>query len=221
MYYCKTRYYVPEWCRWLNADSVDYLDPETLNGLNLFAYCNNNPIMYTDPKGNLAFLTILIISVVVSLAMEAYEDIKEDGRLGGNKDILDYVGAFSSGVISSFGGGFVGTIFFGVVADSVDAWINGDMKENKFSLESSLVSNLIGFGVGVSIRAGASFIKAKTFTNMVGKKSNNLINNQLRPIANNLNIGANRATTWNITKEIFKSNKWKVGQVFETIFSSF
>lgn len=21
MYYCKSRYYVPEWCRWLNADS--------------------------------------------------------------------------------------------------------------------------------------------------------------------------------------------------------
>ena len=22
MYYCKSRYYVPEWCRWLNADSI-------------------------------------------------------------------------------------------------------------------------------------------------------------------------------------------------------
>ena len=42
LYYCNSRYYVPEWCRFLNADDVSYLDPESINGLNLFAYCNNN-----------------------------------------------------------------------------------------------------------------------------------------------------------------------------------
>ena len=25
MYYCNSRYYVPEWCRWLTADSPSYL----------------------------------------------------------------------------------------------------------------------------------------------------------------------------------------------------
>lgn len=25
-YYCKSRFYVPYWHRWLNADSVEYLD---------------------------------------------------------------------------------------------------------------------------------------------------------------------------------------------------
>ena len=45
MYYCKSRYYIPLWGRWLNADDVDYLDPESIIGLNLFAYCNNNPVM--------------------------------------------------------------------------------------------------------------------------------------------------------------------------------
>ena len=29
MYYCRTRYYIPEWCRWLNADDVSYLDPSS------------------------------------------------------------------------------------------------------------------------------------------------------------------------------------------------
>ncbi|MDE7100448.1 MAG: hypothetical protein K2O05_01175, partial [Anaeroplasmataceae bacterium] len=34
MYYCKSRYYVHEWCRWLNGDNVAYLDTEDINGMN-------------------------------------------------------------------------------------------------------------------------------------------------------------------------------------------
>lgn len=53
MYYCHSRYYVPEWCRWLNADSPNFLQLESLNGMNLFAYCGNDPINYSDDMGNL------------------------------------------------------------------------------------------------------------------------------------------------------------------------
>jgi RHS repeat-associated protein len=42
MYYCKSRYYIPLWSRWLNADDISYLDPSSINGLNLYAYCGNN-----------------------------------------------------------------------------------------------------------------------------------------------------------------------------------
>ena len=45
MYYCNSRYYVPFWYRWLNGDHIGYLNPEDINGMNLFAYCENNPIM--------------------------------------------------------------------------------------------------------------------------------------------------------------------------------
>ena len=48
MYYCKSRFYVPKWRRWLNSDSINYLEPQNITCLNLFAYCNNNPVMYVD-----------------------------------------------------------------------------------------------------------------------------------------------------------------------------
>ena len=32
-------------------DEVSYVNPKDINGLNLYAYCNNNPIMYYDPSG--------------------------------------------------------------------------------------------------------------------------------------------------------------------------
>ncbi len=51
MYYCHTRYFVPEWGRWLNADHFAYLEFYNINVMNLFVYCGNNPIMYTDIDG--------------------------------------------------------------------------------------------------------------------------------------------------------------------------
>ena len=50
-YYLQTRYYDPQTGRFLNMDGLEYLDPETVGGLNLYAYCNCNPVMYVDPDG--------------------------------------------------------------------------------------------------------------------------------------------------------------------------
>ena len=52
LYYLKTRYYDPQVGRFMTIDGIEYLDPETINGLNLYAYCNNNPVMNVDPYGN-------------------------------------------------------------------------------------------------------------------------------------------------------------------------
>ena len=51
LYYLKTRYYDPEIGRFITIDDVSYLAPDTINGLNLYAYCNNNPVMNVDPEG--------------------------------------------------------------------------------------------------------------------------------------------------------------------------
>ena len=52
LYYLNARYYSPEWRRFISPDAADYIDPETPNGLNLYAYCNNDPINYIDPSGH-------------------------------------------------------------------------------------------------------------------------------------------------------------------------
>ena len=52
LYFLKTRYYDPEAGRFISQDGVEYLDPDTINGLNLYAYCGNNPVMNVDPNGN-------------------------------------------------------------------------------------------------------------------------------------------------------------------------
>ena len=52
LYYLKSRYYDPETGRFISPDDISYLDPETIGGLNLYAYCLNNPVMYVDPTGH-------------------------------------------------------------------------------------------------------------------------------------------------------------------------
>ena len=68
LYYLQSRYYDPETGRFINADDVSYLDPETIHGLNLYAYCLNNPVMYSDPKGHF----VISIGIAVSSALAYY-----------------------------------------------------------------------------------------------------------------------------------------------------
>ena len=51
LYYLQTRYYDPELGRFISQDDVSYLAPDSINGLNLYAYCGNNPVMNVDPTG--------------------------------------------------------------------------------------------------------------------------------------------------------------------------
>lgn len=57
-YYLNSRYYDPKIKRFINADDISYMEPLSLKGINLYAYCDNNPVMYIDPNGN-SFLDLL------------------------------------------------------------------------------------------------------------------------------------------------------------------
>ena len=72
MYYCKTRYYVPQWGRWLSPDSIEYLNTNSINGLNLYCYCFNNPIIYVDSSGHFP-VAIDAITTLVDGLMFLYE----------------------------------------------------------------------------------------------------------------------------------------------------
>ena len=60
LYYLQSRYYDATLCRFLNRDNVNYLEPESIHGLNLYTYCNNNPVMFADPSGHFAIIPFLI-----------------------------------------------------------------------------------------------------------------------------------------------------------------
>ena len=69
LYYLQSRYYNPEWARFINEDEL------TSNGQgilehNMYAYCNNNPINMSDYTGTVAG-TIAILTGIVNTILKA------------------------------------------------------------------------------------------------------------------------------------------------------
>ena len=66
LYYLQTRYYDPKVRRFLNADDASVLtkDPEQLTEKNLYAYCDDNPVMCSKtcyPPGKSAAWKALLL----------------------------------------------------------------------------------------------------------------------------------------------------------------
>jgi len=115
MYYCKSRFYVPKWRRWLNSDSINYLEPQNISCLNLFAYCNNNPVMYVDPTGDFAIsILALLIGAGVGALIGAGSSVISQGitngwnNINGWQVLLDGTIGAISGLLSTSGIGTVG-----------------------------------------------------------------------------------------------------------------
>ena len=67
LYYLQSRYYDPVLCRFISVDS--YVSTGTgILGYNMYAYCNNNPVMYEDGNGNIPFNDHTYTDAVSSIA---------------------------------------------------------------------------------------------------------------------------------------------------------
>ena len=77
-YYCQSRYYNPEWCRWISADA--FMDTGVgIMGTNMYVYCLNDPVNLYDPVGTnpaaavaapaISAITIIQIVAVVGVTV--------------------------------------------------------------------------------------------------------------------------------------------------------
>ena len=85
LYYLMTRYYDPEVCRFISADVYMTTGQGVLGG-NMWAYCLNNPVLYSDTFGESVTVCILGVTftlvelLVIGVAVAVVADILINGE---------------------------------------------------------------------------------------------------------------------------------------------
>ena len=72
MYYLQSRYYAPEFAKFINSDLPEYAQQQKADhyGTNLFAYCCNDPVNNSDPTGNSYFASMALTTLAWPVVLD-------------------------------------------------------------------------------------------------------------------------------------------------------
>ena len=137
VYFLNARYYSPQWRRFISPDSTEYLDPESVNGLNLYAYCNNDPVNYADPSGHFGFWAAALIGVGFFALAGFFATINADSSDDG-KPFNGSIGAdayFCNTLVAGSIGGLVGGLIF-TFAPTIAGFLGSSFTLGSYALAS-------------------------------------------------------------------------------------
>ncbi len=226
LYYLNSRYYDPETGRFISPDVLSILDETKgqINGLNLYMYCNDNPIMFYDPNGN-AFLSIVFgmaIGFAIGGVFEIGKQIYENGWNPSDWDWkqigLSALGGGAAGAISSipinnvkFLGYFL-SFLTGGTASVIGGLISGSV--------NSIQTGIIAFTIG-----GLANVLAKGVTEIAKNiKINKQVISKVRSDANkisNMSLKKKSLKIWdligmdNYSRNSFKT--WNANDIFNLL----
>ncbi len=151
LYYCKSRYFNPQWRRWLTCDRVEYLEPSSFCGLNLYCYCMNNPIMYCDPSGYMPkwlSTTLKIVAGVVIIAGCVVGSIYTGGALSvllAGAAIGAAAGGIGAGISTAVSGGDIHDFANAFLMSTSTGAISGAFAASQFGVFAQMgVNALLG-----------------------------------------------------------------------------
>ena len=150
----QSRYYDATLCRFLNRDNVNYLEPESINGLNLYCYCHNNPIMYVDPNGHMPKWAAWLISGVAIVGGIVLCAAGVGGILGG-VSIGAGAGSLINGYVTEANGGDFTAGYIGGAISGALCGVGAGLGGMAFAAASE-VANLACIGY-MALGATASF----------------------------------------------------------------
>lgn len=220
LYYIASRYYDPETCRFINADDIELLTttPTSLTDKNLYAYCDNNPVVRVDANGEIwtvvAGVGINLVTSYVAAKVTGQEYGWKDaaaavvtGVVSGTSGVGILANSVVSGVISGFlsyssGASFKASVITGIVSGVSNATGIGNLATKagvKPGFKTGLVVDTV-FGAGYSCTA--------TATNKVI-----VANNQRKTVSTKKEVAKTKKTTVKKTTTQKKTTKKKANPV--------
>lgn len=184
------RLYDPVIARFLSPDP--YVANNTFTqDFNRYSYCRNNPLLYTDPSGELFVIDDILIGAAVGCIVNFWIQ-GFSGNINGTGDALTAmgIGALSGGIgagvgslvslglgtattlTSSIGNGMIIGGSGGFVSGAGNAWANGATFLD--GLTAGLISGGIGAASGAiigGISGGISYHKAQLYDNIMNGKT--------------------------------------------------
>ncbi len=159
LYYLQTRYYDPEVGRFINADAFTSTDISSPLGTNMFAYCENNPILRSDPTGE--WVNILVGGILggVSSLVDGLIDGKEGGQLIKSIVIGTISGALSAACPTPFTSKLVD-----VAATCIDS-VSDMVFFNKCAKPSDIATTVSSAGFAVGYNEWGTYSTSKELSN--------------------------------------------------------
>ena len=167
LYYCNLRYYNPLWRRWISPDDISNIEIDSIDGINLFAYCKNNPIKFTDPNGSFD-IVCAIVGAVIGAVLAICSLSISDAIVGRISDWKNYLIAGIFGAISGFlTGGFISTNINPYLLASINGTLSVankvaemELSDQHYSCVDKLLNYLVAFAIGFSTSLISSTISS-------------------------------------------------------------
>ena len=164
LYYLQSRYYDFANCRFINADTFATTDANGFLSANMFAYCENNPVMRTDEDGEVAHI---IVGAIIGVAFQYVCDVASGLRAGHSlsealnpgtvgSTYADYIAAAASGALAASGIGAVGAVAANTMFSSVTYLADRSIKNEKVNGAEWLEATATGFISGIIGGSGAN-----------------------------------------------------------------
>lgn len=126
LYYLQTRYYDAKTCRFISPDTSSVLTatPTALTDKNLFAYCDNNPVMRVDEDGEFWLeLGIMVVGGLVGAVFNSIASALSQKAVTGDVDMKSVAVAAASGFVS----GAVAASPLGILGQSIAGGVIGGL----------------------------------------------------------------------------------------------
>lgn len=171
LYYLQTRYYDPAVGRFLNADSALNLGANgDVLSYNLYLYCSNNPVNFTDPTGEAWYNVLGWIGLGLVVAAATVITAGMAGAvIGGVAGGIIYgaaIGILAGAAVGAVGGAVGGMIYDGIAGNSFGTSIWSGVKAG-FGI-GAIAGAIIGGAIGGAAASSVSGLNNVAFWSKTG-----------------------------------------------------